>query len=48
MRVAYAVDLVTQKIKLLNAWAKSAVDISNMLKKEVVYLDLNKKNIKEL
>ena len=41
-------DLVAQKIRSLDASAKSVEEISNMLKKDVVYLDLNKKNAKEL
>ena len=43
-----AADLVTQKIRLLNASAKSTDKISNMLKKNVVHLGLNKKSAKEL
>lgn len=47
-RGAYAVDLVAKKIRSLNASAKSTEEISNMLKKNLVYLGLNKKNTKEL
>ena len=47
-RGAYAADLVAQKIRLLDASAKSAKEISNMLKKDVVHLGLNKKSAKEL
>ena len=43
-----AAELVTQKIRLLNASAKSLEEISNMLIKDFVYLGLNKKNAKEL
>ena len=42
MRRAYAVNLIFQKIKALNAAMKSAVEISNILQKNVVYLGLNK------
>ena len=45
---ACAADLVAKKIRLLDALAKSAEEISNMLKKDVVHLGLNKKNAKEL
>ena len=48
LRGAYAADLVTQKIRLLDALAKSVEEISNMLKKNIVYLGLNKKSTKEL
>ena len=41
-------DLVAQKIRSLNASAKSVEEISNMLKKNVVHLGLNKKSAKEL
>ena len=41
-------SLVAQKIRSLDASAKSVKETSNMLKKDVVYLGLNKKNIKEL
>ena len=47
-RGAYAADLVAQKIRSLNASAKSTEEISNMLKKNFVHLGLNKKNTKEL
>ena len=47
-RGACAADLVAQKIRLLDASAKSAEEISNMLKKDVVHLGLNKKSAKEL
>ncbi len=42
-RRAYAVDLVSQKIRALNAVTKSAAEISNMLKKDFVHLGLDKK-----
>ena len=45
---ACAVDLVAQKIRSLDASAKSVEEISNMLKKDVVHLGLNKKSAKEL
>ena len=45
---AYAVDLVAQKIRSLHTSAKSVEEISNIFKKDVVHLGLNKKNIKEL
>ena len=48
MRAAYAADLVAQKIRLLDALAKSLEEISNMLKKNFIHLGLNKKNAKEL
>ena len=48
IRGAFAIHLVAQKIRSLNALSKSAEEISNMLKKDVVHLGLNKKNIKEL
>lgn len=47
-RGACAADLVAQKIRLRNASAKSMEKISNMLKKDLVYLGLNKKNAKKL
>ena len=47
-RSACAADLVTQKIRSLNASAKSAEEISNILKKDVIHLGLNKKNATEL
>ena len=47
-RSACAADLVAQKIRSLDASAKSAEEISNMLKKDVVHLGLNKKSAKEL
>ena len=47
-RSACAIDLVTLKIRLFDVSAKFVEEISNMLKKDVVYLDLNKKNVKEL
>ena len=47
-RNACAADLVAQKIRSLDALTKSAEEISNMLKKDVVYLGLNKKSAKEL
>ena len=47
-RGACAADLVAQKIRSLDASAKSAEEISNMLKKDVVHLGLNKKSAKEL
>lgn len=43
-----AADLVAQKIRSLNASAKSTEEISNMLKKDLVHLGLNKKNAKDL
>ena len=47
-RGACVADLVAQKIKSLDALTKSVEEISNMLKKDVVYLGLNKKSAKEL
>ena len=47
-RGACAADLVAQKIRSLDASAKSVEEISNMLKKDVVHLGLNKKSAKEL
>ena len=41
-------DLVDQKIRLLNASAKSSEKISDMLKKDFVHLGLDKKESKEL
>ena len=43
-----AANLVAQKIRLLDALVKSVEEISNMLKKYVVHLGLNKKSVKEL
>ena len=43
-----ATDLVAQKIRSLDALAKFAEEISNILKKDVVYPCLNKKSAKEL
>ena len=48
MRGTCAIDLVAQTIRSLNASAKSVEEISNMLKKDVVHLGLNKKSAKEL
>ena len=48
MRNACNADLVTQKIRSLDALAKSTEEIPNMFKKDVVHLGLNKKNVKEL
>ena len=48
MRGACAADLVAQKIRSLDTSAKSAEEISNMLKKDIVHLGLNKKSSKEL
>ena len=47
-RGAYAADLVAQKIRLLDTLAKSAEEISNILKKDNVHLGLNKKSAKKL
>ena len=47
-RSACTADLVAQKIRLLNTSAKSVEEISNMLKKDVIHLGLNKKSAKEL
>lgn len=44
----YIADLVSQKIRLLNALVKLLEEISNMLKKNFIHLGLNKKNIKKL
>ena len=41
-------DLVGQKIRSLNASAKSSEEISDMLKKDFVHLGLDKKESKEL
>ena len=43
-----AADLIAKKIRLLDTLAKSVEEISNMLKKDIVHLDLNKKSAKEL
>ncbi len=43
-----AVDLVSQKIKALNATTKSAAEISNMLQKDFVHLGLDKKELSAL
>ena len=43
-----AVDLVFQKIKALNRATKSAVEISNMLQKDFVYLGSDKKELLSL
>lgn len=48
MRNARVADLVAQKIRSLDALAKSVAKVSNMLKKDFVHLSLNKKNPKEL
>ena len=47
-RGAYAADLIAQIIRSLNALTKSAEEISNLLKKNVVDLGLNKKSANEL
>ena len=47
-RGACAADLVAQKIRLVNASTKSAEEICNILKKNIVHLGLNKKCAKEL
>ena len=47
-RGACATNLVTQKIRLLNASTKFVEEISNMLKKDNLHLGLNKKNTKKL
>ena len=47
-RGAFAVDLVAQKIRLLDVLVKSAEEISNILKKNVIHLGLNKKSAKKL
>ena len=47
-RGACATNLVTQKIRSLDASAKSAEKIYNMLIKDVVHLSLNKKSAKKL
>ncbi len=41
-RRACAIDLVSQKIRALNAATKSTVEISNMLQKHFVHLGLDK------
>lgn len=43
-----ATSLISKKIGLLNTLIKLLKEISNMLKKDFVYLGLNKKSIKEL
>ena len=48
MHSVCAIDLVAKKIRLLNALAKFLEEISNMLKKDFVYLGLNKKSTKKL
>ena len=45
---AYTIDLIAQKIRSFDVSAKSAEEISNMFKKNVVHLGLNKKSAKEL
>ena len=45
---ACTADFVAQKIRSLDASTKFAEEISNMLKKNVVHLGLNKKSTKEL
>ena len=40
--------MVAQKIRSLDTLAKSVKEISNMLKKNVIHLGLNKKSAKEL
>ena len=47
-RGACVADLVAQKIRSLDTSTKSVKEISNMLKKDVIYLGLNKKSAKEL
>ena len=47
-RNACAADLVAHKIKSLDALVKFTEEISNMLKKNIVHLGLNKKSAKEL
>ena len=47
-RKACANDLVGQKIRSLDASAKSSEEISDMLKKDFVHLGLDKKKSKEL
>lgn len=48
MHSAYAANLVSQKIRVLDILVKSLEKISYMLKKVFVYLDLNKKSAKKL
>ncbi len=43
-----AVELVSQKIRALNAVTKSVAEISNMLQKDFVYLGLDKKELSAL
>lgn len=45
---ACTTDLVAQKIRSLNALAKSLEEISNMLKKDIVHLGLNIRSAKKL
>ncbi len=47
-RKACAVDLVSQKIRSLNAATKSAEEISSMLQKDFVHLGLEKKESSSL
>lgn len=48
MHSTCVINLVSQKIRLLNVLAKLLEKISNMFKKDFVYLGLNKKSIKKL
>ena len=47
-RGACTVDLVAQKIRLLDALTNSVEEMPNMLKKNIVYLGLKRKSVKEL
>ena len=44
MRKAYSINLIQQKIRSLNAEAKMAKEISDLIKKNYVYLRLEKKD----
>lgn len=48
MQRAFANNFVIQKIRLLDVMAKLSKEIFAMLKKDFVYLSLEKKAIKEL
>ena len=45
---ACIINLVSQKIRMLNTLANSLEEISNMLKKDFIYLSLKIKGVKKL
>ena len=47
-RSACTADFIFQKIRSLSTSVKSLEEIPNMLKKDIIHLDLNKKSAKEL